>query len=209
MGLLSHDFSPAPEGCDGADRRASRRVTSLIRAAKLVSGKGEFVCVVRDVSTGGVRLRCFHTIPDDPTMALELQNGDSFEIARVRGEGVEASFRFCDQQVECERLVRETWAFPRRALRVNLVIPVTLRTLTGAVPAVTRNISQQGCRLETSSPLALSQAVILESPHHAAIRAKVRWRRDGECGLVFDDTFSLADFARQVARLQCPQLMAG
>lgn len=192
----------------GRDLRAAPRFTSLIRAAKLVSAQGEFVCVVRDVSSSGVRLRCFHALPQDAEMALELQNGESFEILRVREEGFEASFRFAGE-APVERLVQEIWEYPRRALRLAIAIPLTLRTLAGPVQAVTHNISQQGCRIESDSPLALAQAVMIESPHLPAIRAKVRWRRDGACGLVFDDTFSLRDFAVLVARLQCPALAAG
>jgi len=206
MPSAAHDFPI--DAVDLADsRRAAPRFTSLIRAAKLVCGKGEFVCVVRDVSASGVRLRCFHTIPEDPSMALELQNGESFEIVRVRGDGAEASFRFRDPTVEVARLVRENWEFPRRPLRIVMALPVTLRTLTGQTTGVTQNISQQGCRVETGLPLALAQSVVLQIPHLPGIRAKVRWRRDGECGLVFDDTFSLSDFALHAARLQCPALL--
>lgn len=188
------------------DQRAAPRFTSLIRAAKLVTTQGEFVCVLRDVSATGVRLRCFHTPPVSPTMALELQNGETFEVEHVRSEGQEASFRFLSP-ISVASLVQESWLYPRRQLRLNLAIPLSLRTATGAVAAITENISQQGCRAGSMMPLALSQSVIIDSPHLPAIRAKVRWRRDGACGLVFDDTFSLTDFAQHTARLQSPGLM--
>ena len=191
----------------GVELRAAPRFTALIRAAKLVSGQGEFVCVVRDVSSSGVRLRCFHELPRDPAMALELQNGELIEIERVRGDGAEASFRFT-KAIPVERLVRATGPYPRRLLRLNIAIPLALRTPAGPVAAVTENISQQGCRVDCALPLALAQGVIVESAHLPGIRAKVRWRRDGACGLVFDDTFTLRDFAVHAARLQCPTLAA-
>ncbi|RZI60867.1 MAG: PilZ domain-containing protein [Zymomonas sp.] len=188
-----------------ADQRGAPRFTSLIRAAKLVSTQGEFVCVMRDVSTSGVRLRCFHAFPNEQSMALELPNGELFEVERVRDEGLEASFRFVDD-APIERLLAECRKFPRRQLRLNIAIPLTLRTLAGPISAFTQNISQQGCRIECATPLALSQSLVIESDHLPGIRAKVRWRRDGDCGLVFDDTFTLRDFALHAARLQCPAL---
>lgn len=188
------------------EQRAAPRFTSLIRAAKLIGAQGEFICVVRDVSSAGVRLRCFHTLPSDPVMALALHSGASFEIGFVRGGDEEASFRFLEP-VPIERLVGACDTYPRRPLRLSIAIPLTLRTATGLIPAVTRDLSQQGCRIESAAPLAISQAVIIESPSLPSIRAKVRWRRDGECGLVFDDTFSLRDFAIHAARLQCPKLV--
>lgn len=205
MGVAAREEISEEHWRPRGEQRAAPRFTALIRAAKLVCAQGEFVCVVRDVSSSGVRLRCFHAIPRDPAMALELQNGEIFEIEPVREEGTEASFRFLSE-VPVEKLVRETWQFPRRQLRLNIALPVTLRTLSGPVAAVTQNLSQQGCRIETATPLALAQSVIVESPRLPGIRAKVRWRRDGACGLAFDDTFSLSDFAIHAARLQCPAL---
>lgn len=207
MTLAALDGGWDEAGHAGREQRQAPRFTSLIRAAKLVCAKGEFVCVVRDVSSTGVRLRCFHTLPRDPDMALELQNGETFAIEPVREEGAEGSFRF-PAEVPVARLVQEQWAFPRRPLRLAMAIPLTLRTLAGPNPAVTQNISQQGCRVECAAPLALAQGVLVESPYLPGIRAKVRWRRDGACGLVFDDTFSLRDFALHAARLQCPALAA-
>lgn len=205
VNLSEHSETTGPAG----DRRSAPRFTSLIRAAKLVCAKGEFVCVVRDVSAKGVGVRCFHPIPVGVSMALELQNGERFEIERVRGEGNEASFRFSGDGVEVERLVRETWLYPRRPLRLGIAIPVVLRTLAGPIAAVTENMSQQGCRVETALPLSIAQPIVIESPHLPAIRAKVRWRRGSHAGLVFDDTFSLRDFAIHTAKLQNPAVLSG
>lgn len=188
------------------DQRAAPRFIALIRSAKLMSDGHEFVCVVRDVSTAGVRLRCFHAIPRGRSMHLELQNGDSFAIERIREEDHEVSFRFIDDGVSIERLLQETMPHPRRPLRLNMAIPLTLRTPAGPIAAVTQNISQQGCRVECAMPLALAQPIIVESAFLPGIRAKVCWRRGGACGLVFDDTFSLKDFAVYAARMQCPTL---
>lgn len=189
------------------EQRSAPRFTSLIRVAKLVCGQGEFVCVLRDVSSTGVRLRCFHALPRDPSLALALPNGEIIAIECVREDGLEASFRF-GAAIPVERLMRETRGYPRRQLRLAVAIPLMLHTRSGPVAAVTENIAQQGCRLTAAVPLALAQPVLIEGGPIAPIRAKVRWRRDGACGLVFDDTFSLPDFARLAARLQAPALVA-
>lgn len=187
------------------EQRLAPRFYSLIRAAKLVAAAGEFVCVVRDVSSSGVRLRCYHTPPPDRVLALGLQNGEIFEMECVRSEGDEASYRFLSA-VPVERLVQESSAYPRRPLRLNIAVPLSLWTATGSIAAITRNISQQGCRIDAAQPLALDQALRVGCRHLPGIRAKVRWRHEGSFGLVFDDTFSLKDFAIHTARLQCPSL---
>lgn len=189
------------------DQRAEPRFTALIRSAKLVCGQGEFVCIVRNVSASGVLLKFFHQAPRDAAMALVLQNGEMLELEPVRDLGMEASFRF-SQATSIERLIREDAQYPRRLLRLNLAIPLSLRTLAGVTPAITRNMSQQGCCLDTEAPLALAQSAMIDSPYLPCIRAKVRWRRGGACGLVFEDTFSLKDFAVVAARLQSPALVS-
>lgn len=206
MDLLSIDSATGPEASTGADQRAAKRYTSLIRAAKLVSAHGEFVCVIRDVSSVGISLRMFHDVPTDETMGLELQNGDSFELRKVRTNGREASFTFEDE-VEVERLIRETWNYPKRQLRLNLTIPLTITTLMGKSEAITSNLSQQGASLECATRFALDQTVRLEGQHMPELRAKVRWRRDNCYGVVFDTTFTLREFGSLAAKVQCPALV--
>ena len=60
---------------DGAEQRAGPHFTLLIRAAKLVSAQGEFVCVIRDVSESGVSLRLFHALPSCQQYELHTPAG--------------------------------------------------------------------------------------------------------------------------------------
>lgn len=205
------DFSGALRRDDQADwdpeQRSAPRYASLIRAAKLVSRQGEFVCVIRDVSASGVSVRSFHGLPADGDFALELQNGEIYELETVRTAEREASFRFA-AAVEVEKLIHETWNFPKRQLRLNIALPLVIATLSGRHRATTENVSQQGAKIECEALLAIDQTVRIEADHMPEIRAKVRWRRESTYGLVFDNTFSLRDFAIMAAAVQCPSLLA-
>ncbi|WP_341712377.1 PilZ domain-containing protein [Erythrobacter sp.] len=189
-----------------ADQRGAPRYTSLIRAAKLVCGQGEFVCVIRDVSATGVSLRTFHGLPTDEQIALELQNGETYEMRQVRADGFDGSYRF-ERVVPVEKLIHENWAFPKRQLRLNLAMPLTVSTLTQKANAYMLNLSQQGARVECDSVFAIDQTVRIENEFMPEIRAKVRWRRDANYGLAFDTFFSLREFALLAARVQCPLLL--
>ncbi len=192
---------------DSLESRAAPRYTTLIRAAKLVSAQGEFVCVIRDVSDKGVSLRTFHELPICDAVALETQNGETYELIKERSEGREACFTF-DQPIEIERLIHENWKFPKRQLRLNLAIPLSVSTLAGRAEAITENLSQQGARIECDTLYAIDQPLRIEGSGLPEIRAKVRWRRDSGYGLVFDNTFTLRDFALVAAAMQCPSLVA-
>jgi len=194
----------------GEELRAAPRFTLLIRAAKLVSAQGEFVCVIRDVSETGVSVRLFHALPGCKEFALHMPAGAVYEITSVWQRDNEAGFTFAEP-VEVARLVNESSDYPKRGLRLGLCFPVRLNTLTGSHEAVVENLSQQGARITCDSLLAIDQTVRLAAPglvgRNRELRAKVRWRREHNYGLVFDDTFTLGDFARLAAQLQAPALL--
>ena len=191
---------------DTADQRGAPRFVSLIRAAKLVCGQGEFVCVIRDVSSTGVSIRTFHALPTAKAVALELQNGETYELELVRSDGFDASYRFA-APVAVDRLIRENWSYPKRALRLNIMLPLTVTSLAGRTEAFTVNLSQQGSRIECDHVFAIDQRLTIGCEHMPDVRCKVRWRRDANYGLVFEDTFSLREFAMLAVRVQCPILV--
>lgn len=194
----------------GDEQRVAPRFTLLIRAAKLVSAQGEFVCVIRDVSETGVCVRLFHALPSCKEFALHMPAGALYEVMKVWEKGNEAGFTFADG-VEVERLVNESSEYPKRGLRLGLCFPVTINMLTGTREAIVENLSQQGARLTSDALLAIDQTVRIAMPglsdNPREVRAKVRWRRAQQYGVVFDDTFALGDFARLAALLQAPALL--
>lgn len=202
-------LEPAPEG-PGAEQRAAPRVTLLIRAAKLVSAQGEFVCVIRDVSETGVSVRLFHALPGCKEFALHMPGGAVYEISRVWEKGNEAGFTFA-QPVAVNQLVNESSEYPKRGLRLGLCFPVMVHMLSGSFEALIENLSQQGARMACDRLLAIDQTVRLVlpdgGPKPREVRAKIRWRRDNYYGVVFDDTFTLGEFARLAAQLQAPALL--
>ncbi|GMM91935.1 PilZ domain-containing protein [Qipengyuania sp. MTN3-11] len=206
MDYTSIDRIPAEATGTSADQREAPRYISLIRAAKLISSQGEFVCVIRDVSALGIGLRLFHELPVGNHFALELQNGETFELEKVREHEREASFTFA-KPVCVEELISENWTYPKRQLRLNIALPLTVSSLSGRAEAIAENLSQQGCRLDCDSAFAIDQIVRIQGDKVPEIRAKVRWRKGTSYGLVFESTFTLREFAHLAASLQCPQLL--
>lgn len=203
-------FGPTIEeaALEGHEQRRARRYSLLIRPAKLLSPQGEFVCVMRDVSSSGASAKLFHRLPTGNRFVLELQSGQCYEMERVWERELEAGFTF-SSNVDVAQVVSEIGAFPKRGLRLALSFPVTLTSGVRRGRALVENISQQGARIECDELLALDQSLRLESHGLRETRAKVRWRRGEHYGVVFDDTFSLRDFALLAVRLQAPGLLTG
>ena len=188
------------------EQRHGQRFSLLIRPAKLICAQGEFVCILRDVSGTGARVRLFHALPKCATYMLELQSGENYAMARIWARGAEAGFAF-DREIDVDRLIREAGCYPKRALRLALQMPVDIASGLSRHGATAINLSQQGARLECDALFAIEQELRLSGEGLREIRAKVRWRRHSNYGVVFEDTFSLRDFALLAARLQAPALV--
>lgn len=204
------EVSSEDANLENEELRAAPRFTLLIRAAKLVAPHGEFVCVIRDVSETGVSVRLFHGLPSGDPLELHMPSSAVYELRNVWERDNEAGFEFI-KPVDVTRLINEAGEYPKRGLRLGLCFPVTVSTLTQRCEAVIENFSQQGARFECDGLFAIDQGLRIESldgnPEFGEVRAKVRWRRDRQYGVVFDDTFTLGDFARLAARLQAPSLL--
>ncbi len=184
------------------EQRVARRFTLLIRAAKLVTDKGEFLCVIRDVSETGISVRIFHPLPDASRTRVELQNGDSHEVELVWQDEDRAGFRFA-HEADIMRIIESPSRFAKRAMRLNLAADARVTTLDGrSEPVEITDLSQQGAKIACSCRFAIDERVKISARGLPETSAKVRWRKQGGCGLIFEDTYQYGDLARIAARLQ-------
>ncbi len=184
-----------------AEMRDAPRFTLLIRAAKLVTRRGEFLCVIRDASDTGLSARIFHPLPSCKEMTVELQNGERFDVEMVWQEEDRAGFRF-KSRVDVKTIIESQSSFAKRPVRINLTAPAQIETLETAEYATIQDISQQGAKVACMNGYAIDQRVKLLAAGIRDTHAKVRWRQDGTCGLVFEETFQFGELARIARELQ-------
>jgi hypothetical protein len=189
--------APVPRP-DPADQRAATRHTLLIRAAKLILGEAEFLCILRDASETGVRLRLFHDLPVVSDMLLELQNEERHAVEAVWRDGERMGLRF-RQQIDVHRLIEMPAPFNRRPIRVRLNVPGVICVGEDTVMCSIRDLSQHGAKIACSRSFALDQRVHLVAPGMPKVPAKIRWRRNDQLGLSFEMTFQLGELAMIVA----------
>lgn len=183
------------------DQRGAQRYSLLIRTAKLVYPCGEFLCIVRDVSTTGLRLRVFHALPPDRPVAIELANGDRYPLELVWEEGLHAGFRF-STAINVHDFINEASNWMRRPIRLRLMLPAILMADSVARVGWLHDISQYGAGIECSQHLAVKQKVRLEAEGVPPLVANVAWRTSPNYGLVFQQTFTLEALAKLAAQLQ-------
>lgn len=183
-----------------AELRGAERFALLIRTAKLIAEDAEFLCVVRDVSATGVRLKLFHPLPDHHRLALELANGDFYFIEKVWEADGQAGFRFA-APVDVAAFMAEPSPYPRRAVRLRIARPAILTADGVATPARLVSLSQQGAGVVCDRHLAVGQKVKLEVEGLPVMIANICWRSTPDYGMVFQSYFTMDALARQVAAL--------
>lgn len=182
-------------------KRGAQRFSLLIRTAKLVYPFGEFLCIVRDVSVSGVRLRIFHQLPDHKHAEIELANGDRHALEWVWEEDGHAGFQF-PGEIDVHAFINEESNWSRRPIRLKLTLPAALTADAGACVAWVLDLSQHGARIECSQHLAVKQKVKLEAEGLPPLIANVAWRSSPHYGLVFQQTFTFEELAKLAAVLQ-------
>ena len=184
-----------------ADMREAPRSSLMFRTAKILCESGEYVCVVRDVSATGARLRLFHAAPPDRHLFLELGNGDRYAMERVWTRDDHAGFRF-SCEIDVDRFIAEPSAYPRRPIRLKLQRPADIVADGVASPAVLLDLSQQGARVETGRKFAIEQKLWLSVDGQPDRFGCVRWRSGYTHGLVLQRSFKLDELAHYALALQ-------
>lgn len=190
-----------PPGRNFEELRDAPRFSLLIRSAKLVCESGEYLCVVRDISATGARLRLFHEPPPERHVFLELANGDRHVMEMVWAADGHAGFRIA-QPIDVNAFLVEPSPYPKRPIRLRLQRPAVLTVAGVSHPATLVDLSQKGARIAADCHLAVSQQVTLDIAGVGAIPAKVRWRGQGGYGLVLEQTFRLDELASFAFDLQ-------
>lgn len=189
------------QGRTFAEMRETPRSSLMFRTAKLLCESGEYVCVVRDISATGARVRLFHAPPPDTHLFLELANGDRYAMERVWMRDDHVGFRF-SCTIDVDHFIAEPSFHPRRPIRLKLQRPADIVVDGVVVPAVLLDLSQQGARIEAGRKFALEQKLRLGVEGQPQRFGSVRWRSGYTHGLVLQQGFKLDELARCALALQ-------
>lgn len=191
----------------GSELRSAPRYALLIRTAKIIADGREYLCIIRDASATGLKIRLFSDLPKAQDLAVELTTGDRYPVKLVWQADDYAGLRF-PQEIDVERLLDESRGrFPRRQIRLQIVLGGVLHSGGEAVPVTFHNLSQQGACIDSEKWLLMNELVRLETGVTQPLYAKVRWRSHPRYGLIFEHTFRLEELARISAPLQLAEAM--
>ena len=193
-----HEMGAPP----GLELRSAPRYALLIRTAKIIVDGREFLCIVRDASATGLKVRLFCSLPQARETFVELANGDRYQVELVWQADDYAGLRFL-KEIGIERFLDESrGSFRRRQVRLRIALDGVLHSGGEAVCVAFRDISQQGAGVESDKWLLINELVRVETGVTPPLFAKVRWRSHPRYGLIFERTFKLDELADLSAPLQ-------
>ena len=179
---------------DGHVDRQERQVSLYRVGALTVNGHRE-LCVVRNVSQGGLMMTTFSQITPGTALKVEFKQGEAVEGMIVWTNGNSAGMKF-DKSIDVAKiLANPSGGFRPRLPRIDIECDMTVRD--GAVTHDVRalDISQGGVCVETSARLTLGADVVVRIEGLPPEAAVVRWH-DGNCyGIGFNRLLSVTGLA--------------
>lgn len=175
------DAPPAP-----SDRREGERHMTLYRVGSLLIGDRRELCLIKNISAGGMMVRSYCAIPEGTAVAVELKCGQP--IAGVanwyREPNVGIAF---DSPIDVIEILSTSMEGPRpRMPRIEVTCFATLRDGASTYRMRTCDISQGGLKLECESVIPAGNDVIVSLPGIEPQRAVVRWSESGQIGITFN-----------------------
>lgn len=168
------------------ERRAGNRHISVLRVGRLVHDGRDQLCVVRNVSEGGMMVEAGRTPPVGSVITVELRSDKRLNASVRWTRGQDAGVMF-DAPVDLAWLLKEERhsilrtqpRAPRFARRGHARVIATECVDEGAIA----NISINGVAVHTSTVFARDEPVVVSLEGLGAAHASVRWSRPGETGL--------------------------
>lgn len=185
-------YSLADAAPEPAQRRNGERHLSLLRVGSLIIGSRRELCLIRNLSAGGMMIRIYSDITPDTPVSIELKQGEPIAgtIRWVKDDHAGVTF---GEPIDIISLIATSADGPRPRLpRVEVNCTAWVRDDATVHRMKATNISQGGIMVVGAADLAVgAKAVVtlIDLPPTAGV---VRWK-DGEAhGIGFNRPLALA-----------------
>ena len=185
-----YSLSDAPP--TAADRRASGRTVTLLRVGSITIDDQRELCLIRNVSAGGMMIRAYCDVPVGARVSIELKHGEGVEghASWVEDDTVGIEF---DSPIDVIDLLAASEDGPKpRMPRVEVDCIVTVRQGSRFHHVRACDISQGGVKIATERQLEVGGDATVSLAGMAPIPAVVRWRDGGRYGIGFNKPVPIA-----------------
>jgi hypothetical protein len=189
------DVESGTHGEPAVDRRSAFRMMTTLRVGKITCNGRQDLCLIRNISHGGLMLRVFadHQVGDNVTVELKSDCVVNGTVAWTRDESVGVTFAEPVDALEVLRNERGADGRLPRAPRLDMHSRARLRIGDNDWPVELRDLSQGGAKIKMQDTLAVGDEAVLIVSGLKPVKAIVRWQVGDHAGLAFIGTVPLAD----------------
>lgn len=186
-----YSLSPVPPV--QPERRSQERFLSLFRVGALQIGSRRELCLIRNISAGGMMVRPYSPIEPGSRVSIELKHGESVSGVVHWSERGLVGIVF-DAAVDVLALLSASGTETQpRMPRIEVDCVARLRSDADVYRARALNISQGGICVRTTAELSVGADVVVILEGLPASRGVVKWRDVDGYGIGFNRVLPIAD----------------
>ena len=182
------DRPPAP-----SDRRDSERHMTLFRVGSLtIDGRRE-LCLIKNISAGGMMFRSYCDIAEGTALSIELKSGHPVHgrASWVSERNVGMTF---DEAIDVVEILSASMDGPRpRMPRIEVDCIAAVRDGASVHQMRVCDVSQGGIKAQSSAVIEFGVDLSVSLPGLPPQPANLRWQEDGHLGIAFNRLLPLAE----------------
>lgn len=187
-------------------RRAQRHLTILRVGALVVDGERE-LCLVRNISAGGVMVHVYRPIAVGTRVAIEIKNDEPLAGSVIWEAESNIGIEF-DAPIDVPEFLATSKDLGngRQARRPRIEIDrlATVRCGADVHYLRARDISQGGVCVDADERLVTDADVVVTLEDFRPLPGVVRWQRDGRVGISFIQVVPIAELCDWLRREPSP-----
>lgn len=203
-----YSLSDAPPSVD-CDRRDGQRHMTLYRVGSILVEDRRELCLIKNISAGGMMIRLYCSISEGTEVTIELKNSQpiSGKISWVRDQNAGIAF---DHPVDVFDILSNSMDGPRpRMPRVETDGWATLRDGSNALTVRVRDISQGGVRVACETLIPQGTDVVVGLAGLEPQPGIVCWCEGGFTGIAFNRLIPLGELTAWLHQHRQEQRRAG
>jgi len=171
------------------ERRQRTRHLTILRVGVLIGPAGRELCLIRNISAGGLMAHVYSCHVPGEAVAVELRTDEPVPGRTLWADESNIGIQF-DAPIDVEAMLagnnplENGWQ--QRMPRVEIDRLATVRAGARLYGVNTCDISQGGVKIETDEPLAAGEEVVITMDRFRPVAGLVRWSQEGLSGIAFN-----------------------
>ena len=173
------------------ERREDDRLMTLYRVGSLLVAERRELCLIKNISAGGMMVRTYCEIPTGTRLTVELKCGQPISGEVTWAQDVHVGISF-DAPIDVIDILTTSVEGPRpRKPRIQVDNLITLREGESTHRVRLCDVSQGGLKIQSDTPLASGSDVVVTLAGIEPQPAVVRWVDGEHLGITFNRMLAL------------------